>query len=1129
MTAPSLPQAPSSHTRPESVGVTCAPSDRLAAALDCVRRGWRIFPLLPNTRTPWKPNGQRFASRETHQVAEWWHENPDFNVGGSTNDKIVVEIVASGNGVDLRGRPRRRLGHDGRRREGITAFCSLAAVGGRLPATSVARLLIDARISPIDDCVMFSLPDRVGVAGAVDGLGAGLDLKSYDDFVVLPGSTIDAYASAWKNDREIAGAPDWLVAACSPVEPHERSETESPDNIETVNASPEPQASGEEMTDMANVTPETPDAERSSSATAIEWVNIDAPEGAGEGRALAARDVAAKLFRWPNLTIDAATELMETWSVCYCSPSLTPAEMQAVLAEAKTTNPAATAPAKTDEPNTALALKFLEILDPAGRHDIVSIDPALPTKHPNKINGLTLDGPLSAGAAREWIDARQGRLNLYLSSNAGRLDAHRDYRLNKEEIGTLRAIVADVDPAKIKAGDNRGTNFRRERERLRELVRTLSADPTCPPTMVIDSGGGFQFWWFLSPHLPATDENRVLVAGIGRTIRDRIGGDNVQSIEHIFRLPGTVNVPDEDKRLQGRVPAVATVLEQGCGLPYTIDALAVWAPPTKATAYNETDLSGVDLDMVAVQEAHEWVDLPPKFVAACDRDPVLKALWSGTPALEQKGTSASEFEWALSGRLHRAGDYSLTEYAQLVAVWPYQSTKHADQFERRVIRSWLRHPWAKSDTPSGFDATLIPPRYADQVDAPAAKAAEVSAPSTDVPDETNAALNLSTPDILPTPQRRFAANVRAPRPWVIPEFACRGNVGNLTGPSGVAKSTYALALALAAVTGRDDICGFPVPTRNRVWFWNQEDDREEIERRLEALMTAFDISWADLDDAEGNTRLFIDSGVDKALLLASRKDRALRSTGQVEKIVAGVKARGIDLMIMDPLVEFHEGEENNNSEMRLVVGLVRQLAVQGECAVQLISHTRKPDKAKSDGFAGNMDSVRGAGSQGGVVRIVSTLFGMSPKDAKEWSIEGSHNDYVRLDMAKTNLGKMRTEPIWFRRDSIKVAGEDIGVLRPIALKRKGNVTAEVDLVRLLAKTLADNGQRGRYEAVKDVIAAMSDEDQAAFGPASNRSKKVKSAFNDAEETMTDYGKLALQKRNGATGYCVRLNDEIATR
>jgi hypothetical protein len=369
-----------------------------------------------------------------------------------------------------------------------------------------------------------------------------------------------------------------------------------------------------------------------------------------------------------------------------------------------------------------------------------------------------------------------------------------------------------------------------------------------------------------------------------------------------------------------------------------------------------------------------------------------------------------------------------------------------------------------------------------------------------------------------TPAKRFAPADIPPRPWVVPGFACRARVTMLAGPGGVAKSTYLLMLAVAVAAQRDDICGFKVPKRCPVAVWNQEDDLEEMQRRLAAVMASFDVDWEDIED-NGKPLLYLNSGVDNPLMLATRTiEGAIRPTRQIITAAADIKAKGIGLVVLDPLVELHEAVENDNVQMRAVVSIVREVAVRGDCAVVLAAHTKKPPQASSDGFAGEMDAARGASSQFGVIRIGATLFNASPKDAKRWRMEGAHLDHVRLDIAKNNLARRTGEPIWFKRQSVQVGGADgesVGVLRPVSLSER--MQAAHFLPELVARTIADSMAENEWHSLSSVQAAMTPEDIQRMPDGKNRSRIVETAFDGADEIETNFGRLKRKSKVGQGG------------
>jgi hypothetical protein len=373
-----------------------------------------------------------------------------------------------------------------------------------------------------------------------------------------------------------------------------------------------------------------------------------------------------------------------------------------------------------------------------------------------------------------------------------------------------------------------------------------------------------------------------------------------------------------------------------------------------------------------------------------------------------------------------------------------------------------------------------------------------------------------------------------PRDWIVPELLVRGFATCLISPGGVGKTQWGSSLAVAISANRQDICGFQVKQPGKVWYWNQEDDKNEIDRRFGATMQKFGVDPLPLRE-EG--KLFWNSGVERPLIIAKRKkDRSIIEAAEVEKIIARIKRKGIDVFIIDPLVEFHEGEENDNVQMRQVMAVARRIAVDGNCAVLVVGHTKKPPQASSESYAGDIDALRGASAQANVMRIVYTFFNMSKKDAKNWGVsEDDAHLYARMDDAKANLFLSKDRPRWFKRVPVKLggpAGETIGVLEPVALSRGQNT----DVLETIAKTIAaGNGlSLGKQYSLSLLFGHMIESEKATFGSGSNRSRVIKAALDgpgwvsqgaDVHIGLTTYGKLTVKKKNGRDGFQFYLEAE----
>lgn len=275
------------------------------------------------------------------------------------------------------------------------------------------------------------------------------------------------------------------------------------------------------------------------------------------------------------------------------------------------------------------------------------------------------------------------------------------------------------------------------------------------------------------------------------------------------------------------------------------------------------------------------------------------------------------------------------------------------------------------------------------------------------------------------------------RRYLLGRALVRGHVTVRVSPPGAGKSTIAIEEGVAIAIGRE-ITGAAVHEQTKVWIYNNEDDGDELRRRLAAVLAQWSIA---VDEVRG--RLALNSGVDRPLFVAKadRLGNVLRQP-DVDACIEHIRSAGIGLFVVDPFVETHEVDENANGQIKTVAAMFREIARRGDCAVLLVHHTAKPPQGSSDGHAGNMHTARGASALVGVARVVQTLFTMGARDAERLGVpDHERHLHVRLDDAKANLSLTDGRAHWFRRVSVTIAnGEDIGVLVPEDLEAHADDT-----------------------------------------------------------------------------------------
>ncbi|MGE3769496.1 MAG: AAA family ATPase [Bdellovibrionales bacterium] len=269
------------------------------------------------------------------------------------------------------------------------------------------------------------------------------------------------------------------------------------------------------------------------------------------------------------------------------------------------------------------------------------------------------------------------------------------------------------------------------------------------------------------------------------------------------------------------------------------------------------------------------------------------------------------------------------------------------------------------------------------------------------------------------------------RQWILGTSLLIDYLSVLIAPPGVGKSTLCIAQAVAIITGKE-ITGQAVHRTGKVWIYNNEDESDELKRRLAAVLQHHKIDFSEIKG-----RLALNSGADRPLLVAKMMpDGTIIRTPDVDACIEHIKKNGISVFVADPFVETHELEENSNQQIKLVSQMFRDIARRAGCSVLLIHHTAKPPKGSSEGYAGDMNTARGASSLNGVARIMETLYGMSKKDSERYGIPANDRHlYVRLDDAKANLSLVSPDAKWFKRISVVIAnGEEVGTLERVMLE-----------------------------------------------------------------------------------------------
>jgi len=245
----------------------------------------------------------------------------------------------------------------------------------------------------------------------------------------------------------------------------------------------------------------------------------------------------------------------------------------------------------------------------------------------------------------------------------------------------------------------------------------------------------------------------------------------------------------------------------------------------------------------------------------------------------------------------------------------------------------------------------------------------------------------------------------------------RKQISVTVAPGGVGKSTLGVAEAVAMASGRD-LLGDTVPSKLKVWVYNLEDERVEMQRRIIAAMQAHDVAFAEIKD-----RLFYDTGRERPLCTAITISNQVQIIQPViEELAEEIMRREIDVMIIDPFVSSHQVNENDNGAIDQVAKEWVALADRCNCAIELVHHTRK-----AYGQEVTSESGRGATALLAAARSARVLNKMSPKMREDAGLPDDHSSYFSIDRDKANLAPEGARE-WRRITPFTLAnGDSVGV------------------------------------------------------------------------------------------------------
>jgi AAA domain/Primase C terminal 2 (PriCT-2) len=249
-----------------------------------------------------------------------------------------------------------------------------------------------------------------------------------------------------------------------------------------------------------------------------------------------------------------------------------------------------------------------------------------------------------------------------------------------------------------------------------------------------------------------------------------------------------------------------------------------------------------------------------------------------------------------------------------------------------------------------------------------------------------------------------------PRAWLLGISFARKFLSSILADGGVGKTAFRYAQLIALATGVE-ITGERVVERCRVLIISLEDDRDELQRRILAVLKHYGIDRSELK----GWLFYTTPGAAAGKLMTTDKHGRVIRGKLADTIEAIISAHDIDIVSIDPFVKSHSVEENLNSAIDDVVQILTDLSVKYNLAIDAPHHM-----SKGAGDPGNANRGRGASAMKDAARLVYTLTPMSEKEAETFEIpeEIDRRQFIRVDSAKVNIAPPGFSARWFQLVSV---------------------------------------------------------------------------------------------------------------
>jgi RecA-family ATPase len=329
-----------------------------------------------------------------------------------------------------------------------------------------------------------------------------------------------------------------------------------------------------------------------------------------------------------------------------------------------------------------------------------------------------------------------------------------------------------------------------------------------------------------------------------------------------------------------------------------------------------------------------------------------------------------------------------------------------------------------------------------------------------------------------------------PRAWAVLERFPLRNVALFSGEGAIGKSILMLQLGVAHVLGRDWLDTMPEP--GPFLYLNAEEEDDELHRRLADVAAHYGVSLVELK----NDLHILGLASKDAVLGYPDRDGLVQPTPLFHKLKEAACDMRPKLIGLDTSADIFAGNENDRSQVRQFIGLLRSMAIAADAAVILCAHPSITGIDRNSGLSGSTawhNSVRARA----YMRPIRTDDGIEPDKALR-----------QIEYMKSNYGPIANTVTVRWKAGVFVIEPKAGSLEKLADDAKAN-----DLfLQLLARFERQGRNVGASKGTSYAPALFADEPEAKSAGLNSKTlaETMRRLFAENRIHVENYGRPSRQ-------------------